>query len=357
MTPAKSRDDRGRGRGRLGGSQRQDEPSRGLFRATGRRTLFDGYTRVASSRRRDDQELPALEEEAPLELMELNPTQHFTQPPPRYTEATLVKTLEREGIGRPSTYAPIISTIQDRGYVNREKGRFHATELGAVVNDLLMPYFHEIMDIGFTSQMESRLDEIEARGANWREILGEFYEAFSKDLETAEAKMKDLKKEPEVSDEKCEKCGSPMIYKWYRKRKFLACSGFPDCRNTKSVEGDEPREKPVETDVDCPQCGEKMLLRTGRRGKFLGCSKYPKCKGTLPVDKDDNPIRLPEVDETCEKCGKPMVAKMGRRGPFIACTGFPRCRNTKPMEKEGAEAPKKESEGGDSPDEAAPSEA
>jgi DNA topoisomerase-1 len=335
----------------------EEEPSRGLFRATGRRTLFDGYTRVASSRRRDDQELPALEEEAPLELMELNPTQHFTQPPPRYTEATLVKTLEREGIGRPSTYAPIISTIQDRGYVNREKGRFHATELGAVVNDLLMPYFHEIMDIGFTSQMESRLDEIEARGANWREILGEFYEAFSKDLETAEAKMKDLKKEPEVSDEKCEKCGSPMIYKWYRKRKFLACSGFPDCRNTKSVEGDEPREKPVETDVDCPQCGEKMLLRTGRRGKFLGCSKYPKCKGTLPVDKDDNPIRLPEVDETCEKCGKPMVAKMGRRGPFIACTGFPRCRNTKPMEKEGAEAPKKESEGGDSPDEAAPSEA
>jgi DNA topoisomerase I len=262
----------------------EGEPGRGEFRATGRRTVFDGYTRLHTSRAREDQELPELAESDPLALVKLDPTQHFTQPPPLYTEATLVKRLERDGIGRPSTYAPIISTIQERGYVERQKSRFHATELGKVVTDLLVPHFGDILDVGFTSQMESRLDEIESQHANWREILGTFYEAFSKDLEKAEANMKDLKREPEVSDEKCEKCGSPMIYKWYRTRKFLACSGYPDCKNTKSLGENGPKEKPVETDHECPKCGEKMLLRKGRRGPFLGCSAYPKCRGTMPVD-------------------------------------------------------------------------
>jgi DNA topoisomerase-1 len=329
------------------GDAGEGEPRRALFRATGRRTVFDGYTRLMESRKKEDQELPVLAESDPLDLVELAPTQHFTQPPPRYTEATLVKRLERDGIGRPSTYAPIISTIVDRNYVKKEKARFHATELGMVVTDLLVPHFNEIMDVGFTSQMEARLDEIETKHANWREVLGEFYEEFSKDLEKAETEMKDLKKDPEVSDETCEKCGSPMVVKWYRNRKFLGCSKYPECKSTKSIGEDGPKEKPVETDVDCPQCGEKMLLRSGRRGKFLGCSQYPKCKGTLPVDKEGKPIILPEVDEACEKCGAPMAAKMGRRGPFLACTAFPKCRSTKPMPKGDVEKKEETAKGAD----------
>jgi DNA topoisomerase I len=355
------------------------EPSRARFRATGRRTVFDGYTRLLSEQRKDDQELPALDEDQPMDLIELMPTQHFTQPPPRYTEATLVKTMEREGIGRPSTYAPIISTIQDRGYVKREKARFYATELGEVVTDLLVPHFHDIMDVGFTSQMESRLDTIEADHADWREILGEFYETFEKDLEKAEVEMKDLKKEPEVSEEVCPKCGLPMVFKWFKNRKFLGCSGYPECKSTKSLsESGEVRE-PEATDHVCEKCGEPMVIRegkrgrflscsafpkcrnsmsiddegnpvvpevtdikcrlcekpmvmkSGRRGPFLACSGYPECKSTMPVDKEGNPIVLPDVTEECEKCGAIMVPKLGRRGPFLACTGFPKCRNTKPM--------------------------
>jgi DNA topoisomerase-1 len=311
------------------------EPSGARFRATGRRNVFDGYTRLLADQRKDDQELPALADGQPLDLLELLPTQHFTQPPPRYTEATLVKTLEREGIGRPSTYAAIVSTIQDRGYVKREKARFHATELGEVVTDLLVPHFHEIMDVKFTSQMESRLDEIETSHANWREVLGEFYEAFEKDLEKAETEMKDLKKEPEVSDETCPKCGRPMVFKWYRNRKFLGCSGYPECKSTKSLSAEGEVREPEPTDHVCDKCGALMVIREGRRGRFLSCSAFPKCRHSMSIDDEGNPVVPETTDIACRLCGSPMVMKRGRRGPFLACSGYPKCRSTMPVDKEG----------------------
>ncbi len=298
----------------------------GSFRATGRVCTFPGHTRVWPRKDKDQQDLPELSDGQRLDLLKLEPTQHFTEPPRRYSEASLIRTLERQGIGRPSTYAPIIATIQERGYVNQIKRAFHATDLGIVVTDLLVAGFPDIMDIEFTSEMEDKLDLIEEEGRDWRSVLDEFYKLFKADLEKAEKELDKVK--GIQTGESCPECGEPLVERWSRHGRFVGCSGYPDCRYIQRDDEDEGEE----TDFPCDKCGEKMVIKTGRHGKFFACSAYPECKNTRPIGRDGKPVPPPEpTDEVCEKCGSQMVIKTGRRGKFIACSGFPKCRNTKPL--------------------------
>jgi len=295
------------------------------LQAKGRQTLFEGHQVLAPhSKAKEDQPLPDLEAGQPLDLLELSSDQHFTKPPPRYTEATLVREMERLGIGRPSTYAPIIATIQKRGYVRQKDRAFYAAELGVIVTERLVKHFSDIMDVKFTSHMEADLDHVEEGRRDWVELLREFYGPFQNAIEKAEKEMEHAT-ENETTDEKCELCGSPMVVKFSKRGKFLSCSAFPKCRNTRSLEA-----PPEQTDEKCEKCGSPMVVRTGRRGKFLGCSAYPKCDYTRPIGPKEPPR---ETGEVCEKCGKPMVIRTGRRGRFIACSGFPECRNTKPLKQ------------------------
>ena len=299
------------------------------LRAEGKRLVYPGFLKVAG-KDPDEALLPEVKEGEDLEILEVTPTQHFTQPPNRYTEATLVRALEKKGIGRPSTYAAIISTIQERGYVELKERKFYATDLGKLVTDQLVEHFGDVVNVDFTSRMEDLLDRIEEGKIPWIEVVSEFHKTFEKDLEKARREMKDFRKNPEVTDEKCEKCGAPLVIRRTRKGTFLGCSKYPECRFTKPMPGAE-RAKPVETEHVCPKCGAKLLLREGRNGKFLGCSAYPECKYTVPVDAEGNPAPPKKTDEKCEKCGAPMVIKQGRRGPFLACSAYPDCKNTRPL--------------------------
>ena len=263
------------------------------FRATGSVVKFPGFMAVYMEEKSEDQApsdddngeavLPPLVEGDALTLIKLDPKQHFTQPPPRFSEALLVKTLEEKGIGRPSTYAAIISTIQDRDYVNKVENKFHPTELGVLVNDLLVSHFPEILDVAFTARMEEELDKIEEGDHEWVDAVRDFYDPFSKDL-AAQADMKDFKAEQTPTDINCEKCGKPMIIKWGRNGQFLACSGYPDCKNTKPfvrTESGGVEAAPEETTNElCPKCGSGMVVKRGRFGKFLACSRYPECNHT-----------------------------------------------------------------------------
>jgi len=244
-----------------------------LFRATGSRVLFPGFRKVYKEKEEEERKtLPKLKEKELLRLEELTPEQHFTSPPPRYTEATLVKTLEEEGIGRPSTYAPIIKTVQERDYVKKEKRTLLPTNLGKVVNELLVKNFTQIMEVKFTAQMEDNLDKIEEGKSDWVEILKDFYQGFSQVLKIAKREMARVKIEPEKSDVICEKCGRNMVIREGRFGKFLACSGFPECKNTK------PLIKP--TGIKCPKegCEGEVIERRSKKGKiFYGCSRYPEC--------------------------------------------------------------------------------
>ena len=247
------------------------------FSASGSRLIFDGCLSVY--RKEEEQEegqpaMPELKEGDILQLRGLNPSQHLTKPPPRFSDSSLVKTLEEEGIGRPSTYAPIIQTLLLRDYVRRIKGYFHPTELGGKVCDLLVRYFPGIMDVKFTARMEEKLDGIEEGKLRHVQVLEEFYQPFKQDLDFAQG---DIKKEVIVTGEACEKCGKPMVVKWGRKGKFLSCSGFPECKHAKSIT----------TGVKCPQpdCAGELIERHSRRGVFYGCSRYPECRyvsSTLP---------------------------------------------------------------------------
>ncbi len=266
-----------------------------------------------------------------MKLLALEPSQHFTKPPPRYSEAALVKTLEKLGIGRPSTYAPIISTIQLRHYVKLEKRQFHATELGKTVTDQLVGHFGDIMDVQFTSHMEDRLDEVEEAKSDWLQVLREFYEPFSADLKNAEKNMQ--RPVPETTEHKCETCGKPMLKRWSPRGQFLGCSGYPECRFTIPLDDAgqlAPRPAPEPTDEKCEKCGSPMVIRTGRHGRFMACSASPKCKNTRNLDA---PVEIPDALKTCEKCGKPMAVRRSKRGMFLGCTGYPQCRNAKPMPK------------------------
>jgi DNA topoisomerase I len=304
------------------------EAGRGEFVARGREILFDGHTVVSGARSSDDEPvLPTVREGERLALLTLAPTQHFTKPPARYTEATLVKALEKRGIGRPSTYAPIISTIENRNYVRKERRKFFATDLGEVVTDRLEAHFPHIMDVEFTKRMEGELDEIEDAKANWVSVLREFYTLFQGDLKRAYEEMKG-----DVPEEKCDKCGKPMAIKFSRHGKFLACTGYPDCKNARPVEG--PRPAPEPTDKVCEKCGKPMVIKTGRRGRFLACSGYPECKNARNLD-GEGPPPPRETSFVCEKCGKPMVIRTGKRGEFLACTGYPKCKNAMDVDEKG----------------------
>lgn len=305
---------------------------RAVFGVQGKRLIYEGHYKVSGFDAKSEVLLPELSEGEVLKLLEpLDPTQHFTKPPPRYSEASLVKTLEKLGIGRPSTYAPIISTIQQRKYVLLEKRQFHASELGKIVTDQLVQHFADIMDVKFTSQMEDRLDQVE-EGSDWVQALKEFYGPFAADLEKAGENMK--RPEPEMTEYKCEKCGEPMLKRWSTNGYFLGCSAYPKCRSTMPLDEEgkpAPRPEPEQTEEKCEKCGSPMVIRTGRFGKFIACSDYPKCKTSRSLEQAA--VELPEDMKTCDKCGKPMAVRRSRRGPFIGCTGYPDCKNAKPMPK------------------------
>lgn len=310
--------------------------AKGIFKAQGKIMKFDGYRRVfPPAGKQEDALLPALTEKQILDMLKLSPTQHFTQPPPRYNEASLVKSLEKEGIGRPSTYATIISKIQERGYVEQKERRFFATEMGITVTDLLVEHFPKVMDMKFTGHMEEELDQIEARKAKRDVVLTEFYEPFRLALEVAETAMQAVKNVE--TGEACPKCQKPLVWRYTKKTgsKFAGCSGYPECDYTKASDG-QAREAPIVTEHLCPTCSKPLLQRMGSRGPFLGCSGYPECRTTMNFDPEGKPVLASRPTEhTCEKCSKPMVLRQGPRGPFLACTGYPKCRSTKDVDAEG----------------------
>ena len=281
--------------------------AKATFRANGIRTIFDGFTAIYTEGRDDVQEkettLPELAQGEACKAEKIEHEQKFTQPPARYTEATLVKALEEKGIGRPSTYSPTISTIVERGYIAREKKQLVPTELGFVVNRFMMDNFEEIVDVQFTASMENDLDGVEEDKVGWADVLGKFYGPFHEKVAVALEKAPPEKIPDEVSDVVCDKCGAMMVYKIGRFGKFLACPNFPTCRNTKAI---------VEKiDVPCPKCGAALIKRKSKRGKaFYGCEKYPECDFVSW----DKPTKMP-----CPQCGGMMVQKIGQNGSYIAC--------------------------------------
>ncbi|HHT9110693.1 MAG TPA: type I DNA topoisomerase [Candidatus Brocadiaceae bacterium] len=301
-----------------------------VFKAKGRELLFDGHTRISGQEtEKEEQILPALVKDQKLELIVLDPSQHFTQPPPRYSEASLVKTLEKMGIGRPSTYASIISTIQDRGYVKQEKRAFYATELGTLVTEKLIDHFPKIMDVKFTSHMEDELDKIEEEKTEWLNVLKEFYNPFKIDLEKALGEMKSVKGTPEESKQVCTICGQPMVVRWGKHGKFLGCSAFPKCKSTLPLDEKGEPAQPETTDQKCEKCGSPMVTKTGRHGKFLACSAYPNCKNTKSLTGETTKVE--PTNEKCEKCGSLMVIRFSKKGRFMGCSAYPKCRNIKSL--------------------------
>ena len=288
-----------------------------VLRSSAERLKFAGFTAVYEEGRddgvQDEQIAGALEdvsEGSETVVEETEATQHFTQAPPRYTEASLVRALEEKGIGRPSTYAPTISTILARGYVTREKKQLYPTELGVMITDMMKEHFTDIVDIAFTAGMEEQLDEVEEGKRGWRDVLRDFYGPFEKTLEKAEAEIEKVEIKDEVSDVVCDKCGAMMVYKFGRFGRFLACPNFPECRNTKAIQ--------VEIAAPCPVCGGKLLEKTSRKGrKFYGCERYPEC--------DFVSWEMP-VEQKCPKCGGYMVLKRGRKGESYYLCANENCR-------------------------------
>jgi len=300
------------------------------YKASGRRLVFDGYSRVWATSS-SEQQLPPTQVGQELATVDIRAEQHFTKPPARYTEASLVKALEKEGIGRPSTYAPIISTIQDRGYVEQKDRKFFATDLGEVVTDKLNEYFPRIMDIAFTRQMEEQLDKIEDQHLDWVHVLKEFYGPFKENLETATAEMKHAKAEATPSAYTCPDCGRQLFYKFGKNGKFLSCSGYPECKFACPCDKEGKMMQDEVSEHKCPNCGKPMIRKSGRFGAFLGCSDYPTCKTTLRLDKEGNPLPpKPPAESTGIKCHKcktgELVIRKSKRGPFLGCNKFPRCR-------------------------------
>jgi DNA topoisomerase-1 len=283
------------------------------YKAGGVRTVFDGYTKLYTESSDDAEEkegtLPELNKGEELNAKEIVPAQHFTQPPARYTEASLVKALEEKGIGRPSTYSPTISTITDRGYVSREKKQLIPTELGFVVTQLMKDNFSDIVDVTFTADMESELDEVEAGSKEWRQVVGDFYGPFEKSVDEAFKNVEHIKIADEVSDVPCDKCGAMMVYKMGRFGKFLACPNYPKCKNTKRI---------VEKiNVKCPKCGADLIKLHTKKGRaFYGCERHPEC---------DFVSWLKPSGDTCPKCGKYMVQKIGKNGSYKQCSDTENC--------------------------------
>ena len=285
-------------------------------------------------------ELPPLTEGEVLALRKLDTDQHFTQPPPRFSEASLVKELEENGIGRPSTYASIISTIEAREYMEKRDAKLWPTELGFLVTDLLVQHFADIMSVEYTAAMEAELDQIEEGTDNLLNTLNQFWKKFEKDLKAAQKDMKDVKAMEEPTDEVCDKCGKPMVIKWGRYGKFLACSGYPECKNTRQLAGTGGEGGPeVHEDVAaavCPKDALPMVLKKGRFGPFLACSRYPECKETRRLVRGEGGKLQVEVlapiEEKCPDCGSDLMWRRGRFGAFIACSNYPTCKYIKKKE-------------------------
>jgi DNA topoisomerase-1 len=291
------------------------------LRASGTVIKFSGFMALYPESKEEVTEeegiLPSLKEGENLRLLDIQPKQHFTQPPPRYSEATLVKALEEKGIGRPSTYAAILSTIQDRKYVHKVEGKFEPTELGTVVNDYLVDRFSELIDIDFTAKMEDKLDNIEEGKSKWVRVVKDFYKPFDKDLKKASEIKEKVKPQDIPTEEKCEKCGKPMVIRWGRHGRFMACSGYPECKNTKPLEGESKPVETTPTDEKCPKCGSEMVLKSGRFGKFLACSKYPECKTTKPIT----------TGVKCPVDGGDIIERRSKRGKlFWSCSNYPKCK-------------------------------
>ncbi len=316
------------------------------FRVTGSVLKFEGFLKVyeESKEAKDEEDealkhkLPSLEVGQKLALRELKPEQHFTEPPPRFNEASLVKELEERGIGRPSTYSTILSTIQERQYVQKIGGKFIPTETGLVVTDLLVKNFEEIFDPQYTARLEEELDEIEEGKETWTQALADFYKKFEKDLRYAEKHMENIKRMEKPTEEKCERCGSPLVLKWGKHGSFYACSSYKkddpnSCTFTKEnpvnlPEFDEAEMPETGQDEYCENCGRVMVLKRGRFGQFMACTGYPDCKTTRRLDQAKKVPDVP-LEETCPQCNRNMVLRHGRYGEFISCSGYPECKYIK----------------------------
>jgi DNA topoisomerase-1 len=313
------------------------------FRVTGSVLKFDGFLKVyeESKEGKDDEDealkhkLPPLEAGQTLKLKELKPEQHFTEPPPRYNEASLVKELEERGIGRPSTYATILSTIQERQYVQKVGGKFAPTEIGFVVTDQLVANFKDIFDPQYTARLEEELDDIEDGTERWTDALREFYKKFEKDLDYARKHMENIKRMEKATDEKCERCGSPLVIKWGKHGSFYACSAYDkkdpnSCTFTKENPIDLPdldnaEMQETQEEEYCENCGRPMVLKRGRFGQFMACTGYPECKTTRRLDQQQKVPDIP-LEEKCPQCGRNLVLRHGRYGEFISCSGYPECK-------------------------------
>jgi DNA topoisomerase-1 len=301
-----------------------------LFRSNGSIVKFSGFMQVyvesdddessEQENKQGDRILPALDKGEKIKVLDVDPEQHFTQPPPRFSEAMLVKKLEEEGVGRPSTYAAIISVIKDRAYVESEERRLAPTKLGYLVSDLLLEHFSTFMTTKFTASMESQLDQIEEGKIEWVKTLQDFYTPFKVDLDEAEKKIGDS--EVEETDEVCDKCSQPMIVKWGRFGKFMACSSYPECKNTKQVAKNGSDGKAVSEDSaaegSCDKCQSSLIFKVGRFGKFIACSNYPDCKFTKPIDLG---IKCPK-----DVCKGKIAGRRSKKGRmFYGCTAYPNC--------------------------------
>lgn len=291
------------------------------FRATGQTIAFPGFLAVYPSSEKEVI-LPPVTEGAVVTVSSFTPEQHFTQPPARYSDATLVKALEERGIGRPSTYAPTIATIITRGYVTRDARRLKPTDVAFLVNDLLVEHFPEIVDYDFTAQMEEKLDRVATGELPWEPVIADFYGPFADHLAKKDAELKKSDLTTQASDEVCEKCGKPMVVKFGRFGKFLACTGYPECKNTKELGSDgAPAEPLPAVDETCPNCGQPMAYRRGRFGTFIACSNYPTCKTVKKTNRS--------TGVACPECGEgELTERRGRSGPFYGCSRYPKCRYT-----------------------------
>ena len=301
-----------------------------VFKAMGRSLAFDGFLRVTGLPRSGDQILPDLPTGRRVAAIQIDPTQHFTQPPPRYTEAALIRALEADGIGRPSTYASIIQTIQNRKYVRLVDRAFHPTDVGKVVTDKLVKHFPKIFDVRFTAHMEDQLDQVEEKREDWVRVLDTFYGPFHTNLQRATEEMVHAKAESKPSDYTCDTCGRPMVYRFSKNGRYLACSGYPECTTTHPVDEKGRKVERTVVDLACPDCGQPMTLRKGRFGPFLSCSNYPDCKGLVKLDKAGcvKPPAPPPltVDLPCPKCESPLYLRRSKRGCWLSCSKYPKCR-------------------------------
>jgi DNA topoisomerase-1 len=336
------------------------------FRVTGSVLRFDGFLKIyemSEEKKADDEEnslankLPNLDGVKNVELEQLLPEDHFTEPPPRYNEASLVKELEERGIGRPSTYASIINTIQDREYVVKHggsRGRFYPTEIGMVVCDLLVESFPYIFDTKYTARLEEELDDIEEGKEKWTDLLNGFYDHFEDELKDADKTMRNIKRMEHVTDEKCEVCGSPLILKWGKFGSFFACSAYnkkdpTSCTFTKENIAAKPdmntpeAQEAGDTEEYCENCGRVMVLRRGPFGPFMSCPGYsedPPCKTIRKLSQKQQQKPPEPTGEACPECGKPLVLRQGAYGEFVSCSGYPKCKYVKQNLIEGMKCPK-----------------